>query len=57
MKGLLLAAGLGTRFKPYTDQVPKPAIPLLNVPIAYYNLQSDGKPGATTAAPDGHECR
>ncbi|MCC6277287.1 MAG: NDP-sugar synthase [Oligoflexia bacterium] len=38
MNGLLLAAGLGTRFRPFTDKVPKPAINLLNVPIAYYNL-------------------
>jgi mannose-1-phosphate guanylyltransferase len=38
MNGLLLAAGLGTRFRPFTEILPKPAIPLLNVPIAYYNL-------------------
>lgn len=38
MKGMLLAAGYGTRFAPFTDKVPKPCIPLLNVPIAFYNL-------------------
>ncbi len=38
MNGLLLAAGLGTRFKPYTSELAKPAIPLLNVPLAYYNM-------------------
>lgn len=38
MNGLLLTAGLGTRFLPFTKKIPKPAIPLLNVPIAYYNM-------------------
>jgi mannose-1-phosphate guanylyltransferase len=39
MNGLLLCAGLGTRFRPATNILPKPAIPLLNVPLAFYNLQ------------------
>jgi mannose-1-phosphate guanylyltransferase len=38
MNGFLLAAGLGTRFRPFSDILPKPAIPLLNVPLGFYNL-------------------
>jgi mannose-1-phosphate guanylyltransferase len=35
---MLLAAGLGTRLRPYTLETPKPAIPFLGVPLGYYPL-------------------
>jgi mannose-1-phosphate guanylyltransferase len=38
MNGILLAAGLGTRLMPFTKTTPKPAIPFLGVPLAYYPL-------------------
>ncbi len=38
MKALLLSAGFGTRLRPITDKVPKPLVPVLNVPVIEYNL-------------------
>ena len=36
--GIVLCAGFGTRLKPVTDEVPKPAIPFLNKPMVWYAL-------------------
>lgn len=38
MKAMLLAAGLGTRFQPHTLKKAKPALPFLNLPMAYYSI-------------------
>jgi mannose-1-phosphate guanylyltransferase len=35
---LLLSAGHGTRLRPYTNDLPKPAIPFLGLPLCYYSL-------------------
>lgn len=37
MNVLLLAAGEGTRFRPHTQVLPKPAIPLCGIPLLFYS--------------------
>ena len=36
MKAVLLAAGLGTRLRPLTEQIPKCLVPINNVPLIEY---------------------
>jgi NDP-sugar pyrophosphorylase family protein len=38
MQALVLAAGVGSRLKPYTDNCPKPMLPVAGQPILAYNL-------------------
>lgn len=39
MKAFVFTAGFGTRLHPITHHIPKPAIPLLNIPIVFYAIQ------------------
>lgn len=39
MLGVVFAAGLGTRLRPLTEVLPKPAVPLLNRPLASFSLE------------------
>jgi NDP-sugar pyrophosphorylase family protein len=40
MKGMILAAGFGTRFRPVTYTLPKPMVPLCNRPLIAYAVES-----------------
>ena len=40
MKGMILAAGFGTRLRPITHTLPKPMVPLLNRPLIAWAVES-----------------
>ena len=39
MKGMILAAGLGTRLRPLSYELPKPVVPVLSRPLCTYNME------------------
>lgn len=47
MKALILAAGFGTRLKPYTEQVPKPLFTIDNRPLIDHTIRKLEKAGVT----------
>ncbi len=54
MKGMILAAGLGTRLAPLTNHLPKPLLPIGDRPLIYYNLLLLKKYGITDVAINVH---
>src|SRR5688572_24016555 len=47
MKALILAGGEGTRLRPLTLAMPKPVVPVVNVPFLRYQLELLHKHGVT----------
>lgn len=54
MRAMLLAAGLGTRLRPLTDHLPKPAVPLMGRPLAHYAIDALLAAGVTELAANAH---
>lgn len=51
---MLLCAGLGTRFRPVTEWIPKPLFPYLNVPLALAHLSALKRAGVSEAGVNLH---
>jgi mannose-1-phosphate guanylyltransferase len=51
---MLLAAGLGTRLRPLTDRLPKPAVPLMGRPLAHYAIDRLLAAGVDRLAANAH---
>lgn len=54
MKGLVLAAGLGSRLKPFTDHLPKPLVPIFGRPCIAYLLDWLAEAGIVEVAINTH---
>ena len=53
-QAMLMAAGLGTRLRPFTDQVPKALLPVMGVPMAQFALDSLARAGVTRVVANVH---
>lgn len=54
MHAMILAAGLGTRLRPLTDELPKPAVPVLNRPLAAQSIEHLVRVGAQSITFNTH---
>ncbi len=54
MKAMILAAGVGTRLDPLTMQLPKPLVPVANIPVMHHILRLLSDHGFTSACANLH---
>jgi len=54
MRAMILAAGLGTRLRPLTDVLPKPAVPFFDRPLAAHVLRHLASVGVTDVVVNAH---
>ncbi|MDW7774104.1 MAG: sugar phosphate nucleotidyltransferase [Desulfobulbaceae bacterium] len=54
MQAMLLAAGLGTRLRPYTNILPKPLFPVLNRPLLHLLIDMLHRAGCSKIVVNGH---
>jgi len=54
MRGMIVAAGLGTRLRPLTDWLPKPAVPVRGLPLIAYGLELLASAGVSEAVINVH---
>lgn len=47
MFAMILAAGLGTRLRPLTDQIPKPMLPIAGIPLIGHQLHALARAGVS----------
>ena len=57
MKAMVLAAGLGTRLRPYSLQRPKPLFPVLGTPLLTHTLAQLRRSGAGEIVVNAHHLR
>jgi mannose-1-phosphate guanylyltransferase len=53
-RAMLMAAGLGTRLRPFTDLVPKALMPVMGIPVAQYALDSIAHAGVRKSVVNIH---
>ncbi len=53
-QAFVLAAGLGTRLRPLTEQVPKPLVPVCGVPLLAYSLALAARHGLRDVVVNAH---
>lgn len=54
LRGMLVAAGFGTRLSPLTNELPKPAVPVANRPVAAFALEALARAGVCDVVVNTH---